>query len=274
MSLPLTIVVPVKHVPDAAGDRVLAGSPPLLERASGILSELDEYALEAAVQIVETHGGAAAGHRVLALTLGPAGATGALKRALQLGADAGFHVLDDALAGSDAWVTARVLAAAVQRIAAAEDRAVDLVLTGMASTDGETSLVPGQLAERLGLAHVGFASSLALAEDGASLTAVRHTETEALRVAADLPALVAVTDQVNTPRYPTFKAIMAAKKKPVQTWSVADLGLDTGDVGLAGSLTEVLDAVPRPPRTAGEVVVDDGEGGIRLAEFLVARRLV
>ena len=274
MSQPLTIVVPVKHVPDAAGDRVLAGSPPLLERASGILSELDEYALEAAVQIVETHGGAAAGHRVLALTLGPAGATGALKRALQLGADAGFHVLDDALAGSDAWVTARVLAAAVQRIASAEDRAVDLVLTGMASTDGETSLVPGQLAERLGLAHVGFASSLALAEDGASLTAVRHTETEALRVAADLPALVAVTDQVNTPRYPTFKAIMAAKKKPVQTWSVADLGLDTGDVGLAGSLTEVLDAVPRPPRTAGEVVADDGEGGIRLAEFLVARRLV
>ena len=110
MSQPLTIVVPVKHVPDAAGDRVLAGSPPLLERASGILSELDEYALEAAVQIVETHGGAAAGHRVLALTLGPAGATGALKRARQLGADAGFHVLDDALAGSDAWVTARVLA--------------------------------------------------------------------------------------------------------------------------------------------------------------------
>ena len=92
MSQPLTIVVPVKHVPDAAGDRVLAGSPPLLERASGILSELDEYALEAAVQIVETHGGAAAGHRVLALTLGPAGATGAIKRALQLGADAGFHV--------------------------------------------------------------------------------------------------------------------------------------------------------------------------------------
>lgn len=274
MSQPLTIVVPVKLVPDAAGDRVLAGSPPLLERASGILSELDEYALEAAAQIVETHGGAADGHRVLALTLGPAGATDALKRALQLGADAGFHVLDDALAGSDAWVTARVLAAAVQRIAAAEDRAVDLVLTGMASTDGETSLVPGQLAERLGLAHVGFASTLALAEDGTSLTAVRHTETEALRVAADLPALVAVTDQVNTPRYPNFKAIMAAKKKPVQTWSVADLGLDTGDVGLAGSLTEVLDAVPRPPRTAGEVVVDDGEGGIRLAEFLVARKLV
>lgn len=274
MSQPLTIVVPVKLVPDAAGDRVLAGSPPLLERASGILSELDEYALEAAAQIVETHGGAADGHRVLALTLGPAGATDALKRALQLGADAGFHVLDDALAGSDAWVTARVLAAAVQRIAAAEDRAVDLVLTGMASTDGETSLVPGQLAERLGLAHVGFASTLALAEDGTSLTAVRHTETEALRVAADLPALVAVTDQVNTPRYPNFKAIMAAKKKPVQTWSVADLGLDAGDVGLAGSLTEVLDAVPRPPRTAGEVVVDDGEGGIRLAEFLVARKLV
>ena len=274
MSQPLTIVVPVKHVPDAAGERVLAGSPPLLDRTSGILSELDEYALEAAVQLVETHGGSGAGHRVLALTMGPAGARDALKRALQLGADAGFHVLDDALAGSDAWATARVLAAAVQRIAAEEDHAVDLVLTGMAATDGETSLVPGQLAERLGLAHVGFASTLALAEDGASLTAVRHTETEALEVEAGLPALVAVTDQVNTPRYPNFKAIMAAKKKPVQTWSAADLGLDAGAVGLAGSLTEVLDAVPHPPRAAGEVVVDEGEGGIRLAEYLVARKLV
>ncbi|MEX5299699.1 electron transfer flavoprotein subunit beta/FixA family protein [Kocuria sp. CPCC 205292] len=274
MSQPLTIVVPVKHVPDAAGDRVLAGSPPLLERPSGILSELDEYALEAALQIVGTHGGPGAGHRVLALTMGPAGATDALKRALQLGADAGFHVLDDALAGSDAWVTARVLAAAVERIARTEDRAVDLVLTGMAATDGETSLVPGQLAERLGLAHVGFASSLAVAEDAASLTAVRHTETEALQVVADLPALVAVTDQANTPRYPNFKAIVAAKKKPVQTWSAADLGLDADAVGLAGSLTEVLDAVPRPPRAHGEVVVDEGEGGVRLAEFLVARKLV
>lgn len=274
MSQPLTIVVPVKHVPDAAGDRVLAGSPPLLDRSSGILSELDEYALEAALQIVGMHGGPGAGHRVLALTMGPAGATDALKRALQLGADAGFHVLDDALTGSDAWVTARVLAAAVERIARVEDRAVDLVLTGMAATDGETSLVPGQLAERLGLAHVGFASSLAVAEDAASLTAVRHTETEALQVVADLPALVAVTDQANTPRYPNFKAIMAAKKKPVQTWSAADLGLDADAVGLAGSLTEVLDAVPRPPRAHGEVVVDEGEGGVRLAEFLVARQLV
>ncbi|MFI7585288.1 electron transfer flavoprotein subunit beta/FixA family protein [Kocuria sp. M1N1S27] len=274
MSQPLTIVVPVKHVPDAAGARVLAGSPPRLDRGSGILSELDEYALEAAVQIVETHGGAGAGHRVLALTMGPAGATDALKRALQLGADAGFHVLDDALAGSDAWATARVLAAAVERIAAVEEKAVDLVLTGMASTDGETSLVPGQLAERLGLAHVGFASSLALAEDGTSVTAVRHTETEALRVVAGLPALVAVTDQVNTPRYPTFKAIVAAKKKPVRTWSLDDLGLDAGAVGPAGSLTEVLDAVPRPPRAAGEIVHDEGEGGIRLAEFLVAHKLV
>ena len=272
MSRPLTIVVPVKHVPDAGRERVLAGDPPVLERASGALSELDEYALEAALQVVEAHGGAAAGHRVIALTMGPAGAADALKRALQMGADAGVHVLDDALAGSDAWVTARVLATAVARIA--EDRPVDLVLTGMSSTDGETSLVPGQLAERLGLAHVGFASSLALAEDGASVTATRHTETEVLEVVAGLPALVAVTDRINTPRYPNFKAIMAARKKPVQTWSAADLGLGPGDTGLAGSLTQILEAVPRPPRSAGQIVVDEGEGGIRLAEFLVARRLV
>ncbi|MFF0945430.1 electron transfer flavoprotein subunit beta/FixA family protein [Kocuria sp. CPCC 205300] len=274
MNRPLTVLVPVKHVPDAQEERVLTGDPPVLGRGAGILSELDEYALEAALQLVEASGGTAAGHRVLALTMGPADATAALKRALQLGADAGFHVLDDALAGSDAWVTARVLAAAARRIAEAESRPVDLVLTGMASTDGESSLVPGQLAERLGLAHVGFASSLALAEDGTSLTATRHTETEVLEVAAELPALVAVTDRINTPRYPNFKAIVAAKKKPVLTWSAADLGLGPGDVGLAGSLTRVLEAVPRPPRAAGEVVRDEGEGGIRLAEFLVAQKLV
>ncbi|MGQ1798728.1 electron transfer flavoprotein subunit beta/FixA family protein [Kocuria oceani] len=274
MNRPLTIVVPVKHVPDAQGERVLTGDPPVLERGPGILSELDEYALEAALRLVEVAGGAEAGHRVHALTVGPADASAALKRALQLGADAGVHVLDDALAGSDAWATARVLATAVERIAEEESRPVDLVLTGMASTDGETSLVPGQLAERLGLAHVGFASSLTLAEDGASLTATRHTGAEVLELVAQLPALVAVTDRANTPRYPNFKAIVAAKKKPVRTWSAADLGLGPGDVGLAGSLTRVLEAVPRPPRTAGEVVVDEGEGGIRLAEFLVAQKLV
>jgi electron transfer flavoprotein beta subunit len=272
MTQPLTVVVLVKHVPDAKEERVLAGDPPVVDRSAGILSELDEYAVEAALQLAEARGNPE--DRVLALTMGPAGAADAIKRALQLGAHGGFHVLDDALAGSDAWVTARVLAAAVERIARDAGAPVDLVLTGMASTDGETSLVPGQLAERLGLAHVGLASSLALDDDAASLTATRDTETEVLEVVAELPAAVSVTDRINTPRYPNFKAIMAAKKKPVQTWSVADLGLDAGDVGLAGSLTEVLDAVPRPPRTAGEVVADDGEGGIRLAEFLVARKLV
>lgn len=271
MTEPLTVVVAVKHVPDAQQERVLAGDPPVLERSAGILSELDEYAVEAAVQLVEARG--VVEDRVLALTMGPAGAAEALKRALQLGATGGYHVRDDALAGSDAWVTGTVLAAAVERIVEDVGARVDLVLTGMASTDGETSLVPGQLAERLGLAQVGFASSLALDDDAASLTATRDTGTEVLEVVAELPALVSVTDRINTPRYPTFKAIVAAKKKPVRTWSAADLGLDPASVGFAGSLTEVLEAVPRPPRTAGRIVVDEGEGGIALAEFLIAEKL-
>ncbi|HST72343.1 MAG TPA: electron transfer flavoprotein subunit beta/FixA family protein [Kocuria rosea] len=274
MTRPLTIVLPLKHVPDAQQERSFAGQPPVLARGPGILSELDEYAVEAALQLVEAHGGADAGHRVLALTMGPAEAAGALKRALQMGAGEGVHVLDDALAGSDAWVTARVLAAAVERIAATGGSPVDLVLTGMASTDGETSLVPGQLAERLGLAQIGFAASLALDEEGRAVTATRDAGSEVLQLVAELPALVSVTDRTNTPRYPSFKAIMAAKKKPVQTWSVADLGLDAAAVGFTGSLTEVLEAVPGPPRPAGQVVVDEGEGGIRLAEFLVAQKLV
>lgn len=274
MTNPLTIVVPVKYVPDAQKERSLGGESPTLDRSEGILSELDEYALEAALQLFEARGGSSAGHRILALTVGPEQAATATKRALQMGADAAYHVLDDALAGSDAWVTSHVLTAAVEKIAVAEERPVDLVLTGMASTDGETSLVPAQLSERLGYCHVGFAGSLELTEDCTELTATLGADGELLEVSATLPAVVSVTDQINTPRYPNFKAIMAAKKKPVQTWTVEELRLDTAQVGRAGSLTEPVEATARPPRSAGETITDEGEGGVRLAEFLIAEKLV
>lgn len=267
----LDIVVLVKHVPDAQFDRHISGQDRTADRKESILSELDEYALEAALQLIEAHGGDAAGHRITAVTMGPSGAVSAVKKALQIGAHAGVHLCDDALAGSDAAGTSRALAAVVVHLGA-----VDLVITGMASTDGETSLVPAQLAERLDLPQVTFASSLELLErEGAwSLTARRDGDIYSETVEATLPALVSVTDQINEPRYPNFKGIMAAKKKPLTTLSLQDVGVDPGEVGSAGAWTAVHTADPRPPRSQGTIISDDGDAGIRLVDFLVAQKLL
>jgi electron transfer flavoprotein beta subunit len=152
------------------------------------------------------------------------------------------------------------------------DRPADLILTGMASTDGETSLVPAQLAERLGRPQVTFASSLEL--DGGRLTARRDGDSHADTIEATLPALVSVTDQINDPRYPNFKGIMAAKKKTITTLALADIGVDPAQVGKSGSWTSVETAEPRPPRTAGTIITDEGDAGIQLVEFLAAQKLL
>jgi len=146
------------------------------------------------------------------------------------------------------------------------------VLTGLASTDASMSVVPAMLAERLGLPQVTFAAEVAVA-DG-SVTIRRDGDTSTQTITATLPAVVSVTDQINEPRYPSFKGIMAAKKKPVQTWGLADLGIEPSQVGLAAAWTTVESVTARPPRQAGEVVADEGEGGSKLAAFLVARKFV
>ncbi|UWX96336.1 electron transfer flavoprotein subunit beta/FixA family protein [Arthrobacter zhaoxinii] len=272
---PLNIVVLVKHVPDAQFDRHLTGPGHTLDRAESILSELDEYALEAALQLAEARGGESAGNRVTALAMGPAAAVNAVKKSLQIGAYAGVHLADDALAGSDAAGTSLALAAAVRAVAESNGP-VDLVITGMASTDGETSLVPAQLAERLQLAQVTFASELEVADvDGAPVVKARRdgdsfTET----VEAPLPALVSVTDQANSPRYPNFKGIMAAKKKPVTVLTLADIGVDPAQVGHDGAWTAVAASAPRPPRSQGTIITDDGTAGVQLVEYLAAQKLI
>jgi electron transfer flavoprotein beta subunit len=267
----LNIAVLVKHVPDAQFDRHLNGPRNTTERSESILSELDEYALEAALQLVEKHGGEAAGHRITALTMGPGAAASAVKKALQMGAGAGVHLSDDALAGSDAAATSLALAALLRHAGP-----FDLVLTGMASTDGETSLVPAQLAERLDLPQVTFASSLDLEPDGSAwkLTARRDGDAYSETLTCRLPALVSVTDQINEPRYPNFKGIMAAKKKPLTALSLADIGLSPEQVGFAGSWTSVEAAEPRPPRTQGIVITDEGDAGLRLVDFLAGQKLL
>jgi electron transfer flavoprotein beta subunit len=266
----MNIVVCVKYVPDAQADR---GFEPdhTTDRVGvdGLLSELDEYAVEEALKIVEAGSG-----QVTVLTMGPEQAATAVKKALQMGAHAGVHVQDDAVAGSDAVATSLVLAEAVRKLG--EESPVDLVLTGMASTDGAMSVVPAMLAERLSLPQVTYASEVTVDGDGpgATLTIRRDGDTSTQHIAATLPAVVSVTDQINEPRYPSFKGIMAAKKKPVTTWTLADLGVDASQVGLDAAWTSVDEVTARPPRQKGEIVVDEGDGGTKLAEFLVSRKFV
>jgi electron transfer flavoprotein beta subunit len=267
----MRIVVCVKHVPDAQADRRFSPDA-TVDRAGvdGLLSELDEYAVEAALVLSE----AADEGSVTVLTVGPAQAGDAIRKSLQMGAHAGVHVLDDAIHGSDALATSLVLAAALRTLE------YDLVLTGMASTDAGMSVVPAMLAERLGLPQVTFAGSLTVVAagagpgPGASVRIERDGDTSTEVIEARLPALVSVTDQINEPRYPSFKGIMAAKKKPVTTLSLADLGLTADQVGLAAAWTAVDEVVARPPRQAGQVIADEGDGGTRLVEFLAAAKLV
>ena len=259
----MKIVVCVKHVPDAQADRRFAADN-TVDRAGvdGLLSELDEYAVEEALTLAEAHEGTT----VTVLTVGPEQATDALRRALQMGATDAVHVQDTAIHGSCAVATSLVLATALTKLEG------DLILTGMASTDAGMSVVPAMVAERLGLPQVTFAGKLTVADGGVTIERDGDTGTEVITAA--LPALVSVTDQINDPRYPSFKGIMAAKTTAVQTWSRADRGLSSRLVGPAAATTSVETVTPRPPRQAGTVVVDEGDGGSRLVEYLAAAKLV
>jgi electron transfer flavoprotein beta subunit len=262
----MNIVVCVKHVPDAQSERTFNESDNTTDRVGvdGLLSELDEYAVEEALKLVEAGGG-----EVTVVTVGPDQAADALKKALQMGADKAVHVKDEAIHGSDAVATSLVLAEAVKK---ASGGTPDLVLTGMASTDGTMSVVPAMLAERLGLPQVTFASELTV--DGQQVTIRRDGDTASETIVAQLPAVVSVTDQINEPRYPSFKGIMAAKKKPVEEWSLADLGVDASRVGLDAAWTRVESFTRRPPREQGQIVTDEGDGGTRLAQFLSAQKFI
>ncbi|MBA4085200.1 MULTISPECIES: electron transfer flavoprotein subunit beta/FixA family protein [Janibacter] len=259
----MNIVVCVKYVPDAQSDRGFnEDNTTDREGVDGLLSELDEYAVEQALQLVEAGEG-----EVTVLTVGPANAAEAVKKSLQMGADKGVHVSDDAIAGSDALATSLILAEAIKKIGTP-----DIVLTGMASTDGTMGVVPAMLAERLGLPQVTYASELTV--DGGVARMRRDGDTASETVEATLPALISVTDQINEPRYPSFKGIMAAKKKPVEQWGLADLGVDAGQVGLANAWTAVESTTKRPPREQGTIVTDEGDGGTKLAEFLTTNKFV
>ncbi|WP_067465828.1 electron transfer flavoprotein subunit beta/FixA family protein [Actinomadura macra] len=259
----MNIVVLVKQVPDSGGERSLSTADGTVDRetATNVINEMDEYAVEEALRLREAHGG-----EVTVLTMGPAGAGEAVRKVLSMGPDRAVHVSDDALRGSCALGTSVVLAAAVRTLGA------DLVLCGAESTDGRVQVMPHMVAERLGAAALTGARELTV--DGRALTIERQTEDGFEVVSGEMPAVVSVWDTINEPRYPSFKGIMAAKKKPVTLWSLADLEIDPGSVGFAGATSAVIEHSRRPPRTGGSKVADDGDGGVRLIEFLATEKFV
>jgi electron transfer flavoprotein beta subunit len=258
----MNIVVCVKQVPDTESERALRPDG-TVDRASaeGVIDEIDEYAIEEGLRIAEAHGG-----EVTILTMGPAKAAESIRKALSMGADKAVHLLDDALAGSDALATSYALAQVLRQTG------FDLVICGAESTDARTGLVAAMLAERLGAPQLTLAGKVDI--DGTAVTVRRVTDEGYQVVAARLPAVVSVVEKINEPRYPSFKGIMAAKKKPVQVLSLAEAGVDPALVGLGNAATVVADFAARPPRQAGVVVKDQGDGGAKVAAFLAGRKFI
>jgi electron transfer flavoprotein beta subunit len=258
----MKIIVAVKYVPDATGDRTFTPDGTVdREGVDGLLSELDEYAVEQALQLVEAGGG-----EITALTVGPAAAADALRKALQMGVNSAVHVEDDSIAGSDVLGTSLVLAEAIKRLE------YDVVMFGMASTDAGGGVIPTLVADRLGLPALTFASRLSV--DGTTVKIGRDGDTVVQEIEANFPVVVSVTDQTDEARYPSFKGIMAAKKKKVTSWGLDDLELKEDQVGLDHAGSKVDSTTRRPPRTVGEIVADSGDGGLKLVDFLTTHKFV
>jgi electron transfer flavoprotein beta subunit len=259
----MNIVVCVKQVPDTWSERTLKPADSTLDResADAVINELDEYAIEEGLRLAEANGG-----EVTILSMGPPKATEAIRKALSMGADKAVHLVDDGLAGSDALQTSEAIAAVLGQIG------FDLVILGSESTDARMGVLAAMLAERLGVPQLSFASKVET--DGTAIRIHRQADYGYDKVEASLPAVVSVVEKINEPRYPSFKGIMAAKKKPVETLSLADAGIDPARVGLAASATEVVSFASRPPRQAGTIVKDEGDGGTKAAEFLAAQKFI
>jgi len=259
----MNIVVCVKQVPDTESPRKLKSGDNTLDRAAadGVINELCEYAIEEALLQKEAHGG-----EVTVVTMGPAKATDSIRKALAMGADKAVHLIDDALVGSDALQTSYAIEKILGRTG------FDLVLLGSESTDARTGVLAAMLSERLGVPQLSLANKVEI--DGTSVKIQRQTDTGFDRVEASLPAVVSVVEKINEPRYPSFKGIMAAKKKPVETLSVADAGIDASEVGGANAYSQVVDHADAPARAKGQIVKDEGDGGTKIAEFLASKKFV
>lgn len=260
----MNVVVCVKQIPDPADPGELDPNTKTLKRdVKLILDESDSYGVEMALQLVDTAGGG----EVTLVSMAPNSEVGGLRTALAMGAAKAVLVSDDALAGSDALGTAKVLAKAIERAGEA-----DLVITATESSDGYTGTVPEQIAELLGMPSITFAKEIAL--EAGTVKVKRQTEAGYDDVEAPSPAVVSVTAGVVEPRYPSFKGIMAAKSKPVDEVTVADLGFDAGSVGWAGAGQEIVEIVPAEKREAGTIVEDDGEGFQKVVDYLAELKVI
>jgi electron transfer flavoprotein beta subunit len=259
----MNIVVLVKQVPDSGSERKLDPADNTVARATAdnVINEMDEYAIEEALTLKESQGG-----EVTVLTVGPDSATDAIRKALSMGADRAVHVVDEAIHGSCAVQTSAIIAAALQQME------FDLVLCGAEATDAQLSVMPALLAERLNLPQLSGARKLTV--EGGMARIERQTDGGYWALEAPMPAIVSTWDTINEPRYPSFKGIMAAKKKPVETKTLADLGIDPATVGLSSATSQVLDFAGRPPKGEGVKVNDEGDGAQKFVDFLASQKIV
>ncbi|HLG08386.1 MAG TPA: electron transfer flavoprotein subunit beta/FixA family protein [Gaiellaceae bacterium] len=258
----MKIAVCVKQVPDATVHKRIDPATKRLDRSGeAALNPTDLNAVEEALRIKEAQGG-----EVVLVSLGPEKAVDSLRKALAMGADRAVLVADEAAAGSDLLGTARALAAALERVEA------DLVLFGQASSDGDGAVLWAAVADRLRRPLISQVASLTV--EGSSITGKRQTEHGYDVISASLPAVVAVSDAINEPRYPSLKGIMGAKTKPQETLSLADIGVDASETGEAGSKTMVLDLAPPPSRGDQVKIEDDGNAARQILDLILERRLL
>jgi len=257
----MRIVVLVKEVPDTYGDRKLDLETGLADRGASetVVDEIGERALEVALSYADAH----AGTEVVVLSMSPAAAAATVRKGLAMGAASAVHVVDERLAGADLGLTAEVLAAAAQRTG------FDLIVAGNQSTDGTGGVIPAMVAEVLGIPHATSLNSVELTDT--TVAGERATDGGMMRVEASLPAVISITERLPDARFPNFKGIMAAKKKPFETLSLDDLEIDADDAAAARSIMIAIAA--KPPRAAGVKIVDEGDAGQQLADFLIQNRL-
>ena len=282
----MKIAVCVKQVPDSWAEKKMVDG--VLDRAGvdAVLNDLDEYAVEEALKLVEANSptgesGEGSGHSITVISMGPERATEAIRKALSMGADDAIHIVDGALAGSDALATSLVLSQVIKSggfdlvICGTEDRICPPAMSrGTESTDARMSVVPAMLAERLNWAQLTFANSVVVDPASGSIKIDRVTEIGLEKMEAKLPAVVSVVEKINEPRYPSFKGIMAAKKKVITAQSLADLGIGADSVGAKAAWSSVKDSLPRPARGVGIKLEDSGNGGTALVDFLAEKRVI
>lgn len=258
----MKIYVLVKEVPDTYGDRKLDLQTGLADRGAGevVLDEITERALETALSYADKN----AGTEVVVLSMAPESSTASVRKALAIGAGSAVHVADEQLRGADLGLTAEVLAAAIRR------GEPDLVITGNLSTDGSAGMIPAMLAEHLGYTQATALSAVEIG-DG-QITGTRTSDAGTQDITAPFPAVISVTEALPEARFPNFKGIMAAKKKPLEVLTLADLGVTVDPAATA--YTVMTTVAEKPPRAAGVKITDEGDAAAQLVEFLAQNRLV